>query len=323
MRTHASWPWQLHLAQRACRHLPPIAAQRVRALLYPSDRAVAENLRVVVRSHTGSPFVAYTGDCHMYPFAVHGYFSWRNWAVAKAVCTPGDVIVEVGANVGTETIGFSDIVGPSGQVIALEPCSTNVDRLREAVHLNRSANISIREFAASDRDGPVNFASPETSWDSGLGHVTSAPGIDTPPETAVHAVRLDSLMSELRTVRALFSDTEGHEVAVLRGACALLERDRPVVILEAAPKHLRRSGESVQSLYEQLNTSGYVPFRMGRLRIDPVESFEANRASNWVCLHRNSLALASRIDSYIRRCGLFPMIPGLNPLSFRRHTQAP
>ena len=40
----------------------------------------------------------------------------------------GDVILEVGANVGTETVSYADIVGPDGIVHAFEPVPSNVSR---------------------------------------------------------------------------------------------------------------------------------------------------------------------------------------------------
>ena len=73
----------------------------------------------------------------MYPFAVHGYFYCTAWGITLAIFAPGDTIVEVGANVGTETIGFSDIVGRSGRVIAFEPVP---------------ANIAVFEFRSSEVD---------------------------------------------------------------------------------------------------------------------------------------------------------------------------
>lgn len=58
---------------------------------------------------------------HFYPFIFHGFYDWRNIAVCSAVCGAGSSIIEVGGNVGTETVCFADIVGREGHVVALEP----------------------------------------------------------------------------------------------------------------------------------------------------------------------------------------------------------
>lgn len=52
-----------------------------------------------------------TRDFHLHVLAIHGYYDWRVLVIAGAICSQGDTIVEVGANVGTETLGFADIVG--------------------------------------------------------------------------------------------------------------------------------------------------------------------------------------------------------------------
>jgi hypothetical protein len=87
---------------------------RVRKRLYPAARALQDDHAFAVRAQTGSVLRCRTSDKHAYAFGVHGYNDWRLWAIALATCARGDTIVEIGANVGTETVGFSDIVGPAG-----------------------------------------------------------------------------------------------------------------------------------------------------------------------------------------------------------------
>src|SRR5579871_3144648 len=50
---------------------------------------------------------------------------------------PGDVFVDVGANVGLYTVLASKMVGDTGSVHSFEPCSKTFRRLEENVRLNR------------------------------------------------------------------------------------------------------------------------------------------------------------------------------------------
>src|SRR5438093_3231254 len=109
------------MAQMTCRMLPPVVASRVAHAIYPFARAKRDAHPFVTHARTGSLFSSVTNDCHAHHFSMLGYYDWRQWAIATAVCRAGDVVVEVGANIGTETIGFADIVGPSGRVYAFEP----------------------------------------------------------------------------------------------------------------------------------------------------------------------------------------------------------
>src|SRR5688572_28766782 len=106
------------LIGRCC---PPMVAGRLVSWLQPFDRAIPDAGEFVVKAQTGSPFPGRTDVLLGLRFTLHGYFDWRCWAVAIAVTRPGDTIIEVGANIGTETVGFADIVGPSGRVMAFEP----------------------------------------------------------------------------------------------------------------------------------------------------------------------------------------------------------
>src|SRR4029077_19443419 len=102
---------------------------------------------------TGSRFTGTTADLIGYAFAVHGYYNWRNIAIAKAVCRPADTIVEVGANVGSETVGFSDTVGKEGVVHAIEPFPPNVELLRANAAQTRYNNVNVHAVAVSDQVG--------------------------------------------------------------------------------------------------------------------------------------------------------------------------
>src|SRR5690606_10295851 len=130
-------PIRLSLAQTLCRYLPPILSQRVRSKIYPISVAYSDDYQFSVQSLTGSMFESRTSEYHGYKFAVHGYLYWRAWAIALAICEPGDTIIEIGANIGTETVGFADIVGGEGRVFAFEPFPDNVQSLKHLAELHQ------------------------------------------------------------------------------------------------------------------------------------------------------------------------------------------
>src|SRR5690606_19085605 len=107
--------------------LPPIGSQKVRNLIIKISEGESLNLDFKTKSFTGSYFYGNTSDFHAFKFSVHGYFDWRNIIISNEVLKKyKGHIVEVGANIGTETISFSDVARKFGmKVFAYEPLPIN------------------------------------------------------------------------------------------------------------------------------------------------------------------------------------------------------
>lgn len=77
---------------------------------------------------------------------------------------PGDVVVDVGANIGGFTIPLARRVGPTGRVIAIEASNRIAQYLRHNVRANALENVTVVETAVSDHadehtlfyDAPTN-----------------------------------------------------------------------------------------------------------------------------------------------------------------------
>ena len=309
-------PGRLRLTRAVCRFLPPLVAQQVRHRLYPIEMARRDDYTFTSRAVTGSSFSGTTSDFPAYPFAVHGYFDWRNVAVACALCSQGDAIVEVGANIGTETICFADVVGESGVVYAFEPFPRNAEHLRRNAGTARG-RIEVFDLALSDFVGTAVFREPPPV-NSGMGHLAApngeASGEDDTVE--VEVTTLDSLLPQLRAPRLLVTDAEGHDHSVLRGGSAFLELHRPAIIVEAHDVILRRSGSSVVDMAALLESLGYQLFKLARYRLRPISaSTHVPLSGNWLGLPTELTRERRRIERLLTRCALLPCIPGLNPMA--------
>jgi FkbM family methyltransferase len=307
-------PARLTLAQCLCRPLPPLLAQSLRNWIYPYERALHDDHPFIARSQTGSLLKSRTSDYHAYRVAVHGYHDWRLWAVAVALCGPGDTIIEIGANVGTETIGFGDIVGASGKVFAFEPLPSNRSVLLETVSLNQRP-VQVLPFAVGDTVGPVRFELPRGLGASGGGHVEWFESAGSDAGIEVECVTLDSMADRLGPANLISMDAEGSEPRVLRGAESYLRACRPAIILEAGPKQLGRAGSSPQQLRAELERLDYRVFVIRRFGLDPIERGADSKIKNWLALPQSRPKALQAVRRQILYCGLLPCIAGINPLS--------
>lgn len=130
--------------------------------------------------------------------------------------SPGDTIVDVGANLGVITLAAAAIIGDSGKAIAIEPNSFVVSAMKKSVELNSFLNIEIVNKAVSDFTGKAALSIPDQNF---VQATISAP---TERGEVCHVMRLDEF-SLRRHVRLLKIDAEGHEHRALKGQIAFLQ----------------------------------------------------------------------------------------------------
>jgi len=304
-----------------------MGARRIGERIYPRSAGRRDAYRFVTQSLTGSYFTGTTADYNAHQLAVYGRNVWRNWVVAMALSAPADTIVEVGANVGTETVGFSDLVGAAGRVFAFEPMPDNVAALAGTIPLMTYPNVEVLPFAVGEARTVLSFASPPPSARSqGTGHILG-PGerhggrvtyheqeVDW-PVIEVPCVTLDSQAERLGAAQLVFIDAEGAEVGIVRGGADYIRAHEPGLVVEVAPDHLTRAGTSVEELHETLSELGYETFAFRTLGFELLDAPDSSIAPcDWLCLPRSRVQAVRSVARLLRRCALTPCIPRVNPL---------
>lgn len=178
---------------------------------------------------------------------------------------PGDVVWDVGANVGFFTILAAHLVGPSGKVIAFEPDSNNITRLRANINLNGLGNVEIIEKAVTDSVGEIEFFfNKDSNGGNALWNPLLFPGNREAFSKVVSATTLDEEFTRLGLVipRLIKIDTEGAEEKILKGACNILNNNVPFIITELHETGLNIMGSSQNSLRNLMLNNGYFTFAL-------------------------------------------------------------
>ena len=141
---------------------------------------------------------------------------------------PGDVMVDVGANVGTYSLLATTVEGVTA--VAFEPSSVTFRRAVGNVALNGLQDrISVRQEAVGSSCGEVVLSVGLGACNKVLGPAT---GVIEAGET-VRIVTLDEVFGAgAPRVGLVKIDVEGGELDVLEGARDLIERDQPALIIE-------------------------------------------------------------------------------------------
>ncbi len=83
---------------------------------------------------------------------------------AEAILQKGDVVFDIGANLGFTALHFADLVGPQGKVFAFEPDPGLANRLYMVRDLNSLPQLIVRREAVSHECGSAQFIVGEESY---------------------------------------------------------------------------------------------------------------------------------------------------------------
>jgi FkbM family methyltransferase len=147
--------------------------------------------------------------------------------VLSQVLHPGDVVIDVGANIGTHTVAFARAVGPRGLVAAFEPQRLVHQVLCGNVALNGLTNVTTFQTAVGAERGRVVMPTLDPAATQNFGAVKAAA---EGAGEAVDVIPLDAL--GLGRCALIKVDVEGMEAQVVAGARKTIERCRPVLFLE-------------------------------------------------------------------------------------------
>ena len=158
--------------------------------------------------------------------------------VVRELVQRGTVAVDLGANIGMYTKVLSDVVGPGGTVISVEPVPQTFEVLSRNIRSLGMGNVSCVNVAISDsaRDVVMELPNYDTGginfYQATVVDATDGKVVDSKPHVRVPALTLDMLVAGRGTVGFVKCDVEGHELACLSGAEMVLNSHCPAWLVE-------------------------------------------------------------------------------------------
>jgi len=183
-----------------------------------------------------------------------GSFEPSGTAVVRRLVKPGDVVFDVGANVGYYTVLMAKLVGEGGRVVAFEPTAHYRSVLERNVQVNELTNVVVLPHGLSST---VTSARAHIGESSATLHWVA----DSEPSASEDVLLrpLDDVVSGLGIARLDFIkiDVDGHEPAILQGAWNTLARFDPVVFFEVSHENYLEYGVTAWDFYDMLVARGY------------------------------------------------------------------
>lgn len=180
---------------------------------------------------------------------------------------PGATVVDVGANIGCNTVYAARRVGPRGRVIAVEPAGDNLSVLRRNLEQNQLDHVTVAAVAAGAETGSRSFylRGDVSAVNSFYAESVYASVTDV---VRVPVARLDDMVEgEADLVKV---DVEGAELEVLAGMPRLLASPRLHLVVEWHPLLQEKAGYDATALPTFLLDRGFSIIGASHTRTVPV-----------------------------------------------------
>lgn len=176
---------------------------------------------------------------------------------------PGDVVYDIGANVGFFSLIAARLAGPSGTVCAFEPVAENARSILQNARLNSLGNLQVFEVAVGmeSQIGELLL----TDWDGGSTLAGSAVMPAMPvSRRIVQVAALDEFIvsNNLRSPDFIKIDVEGVELDVIKGMSKTLERSKPILLYEVDDGNKASFERRWSELDTYVAQFGYAIFRL-------------------------------------------------------------
>lgn len=208
----------------------------------------------------------------------------------RRLLTPGNAVIDIGANYGVYALTSAALVGSSGHVWAFEPASTTADYLQDSVRTNQFDNVTVIRAALSNEPGEAHLSTHDNA------ELNTLNGEQGDKGETVALTTLDLCLDRFagRDIAFLKLDAEGEEANVIRGGAHFFASQSPLVMFEI--KHKAAVNINLVDIFEELGYESYrlipglgilVPFKQ-------TDALDAAQLNLFACKRDRAEQLAER-----------------------------
>lgn len=183
-----------------------------------------------------------------------GIFEPASTDVVRHLVKPGDIVLDVGANIGYYSVIFSKIVGEQGKVLCFEPTEHYGTVLKRNIEANNARNVEIFKLGLSDKKQELEIQIGPSSA------TLHSPGkVPLKFTERIKLMSLDDWVEDyhLNKIDFVKVDIDGHEPLFLQGAWKTLDKYDPIILLEVSHPHYLDAGFTAWDFYDLLKNRGY------------------------------------------------------------------
>ena len=189
----------------------------------------------------------------------------------KHMINEGDVILDIGANLGYYSFLFSRWAGDSGKVLAVEPIAVYNEIFKEKAKKHKNITLYTYALGAEAKEVELVSSSQTGFLSTGLPHIYD-PRRDGRVENQGFVFkalmeRPSVLFGNLDKLDYIKCDIEGFEYIVLSDMKEIISKHKPKVQVEVWP-------DNETKLLEFFDELGYTPYKLYKYRLVPTSDIE-------------------------------------------------
>jgi FkbM family methyltransferase len=184
----------------------------------------------------------------------------------KHVVREGDVVIDIGANLGYYSRVISSLAGDGGKVYAVEPVKPILGVLKH--NLRHCRNVEIVPYALGGENKRVTMVNDSSRYTGYMGTGQTRVSEDASAEFSdmefeVEMRRGSELFANLERLDFIKCDIEGYEGVVIPEIAPVIQKHLPLVLLETG-------GDNRRHMIELFRTWGYSGYILDTSRLVPV-----------------------------------------------------
>jgi FkbM family methyltransferase len=192
----------------------------------------------------------------------------------------GENALDIGGNIGLQSIRMSKCVGSNGKIYAFEPLTYLQEKFKKNVQLNRVDNVVLIPYALSNEEGDLEFTININSYNQGTFSLThNSNGAE---KQVVNIKIADNLpeIQNLNTLSLIKIDVEGFEFQIIKGLEKTIQKHRPRIIFEYDENYWKNSGQKIEDCYSFFSSLNYTIYQITpfgcELVVNPFEIIGGN-----------------------------------------------
>ena len=197
--------------------------------------------------------------------STNGVFEPYTTEVIKQNISNGDLVMDIGANIGYFTLIMAKGIKENGKVFSFEPEPKNFELLKKNVEINNYSNVILEKKAIGNKTGIAKLYLADRKnniFHSGMHRIFRSDlvsQISNP--VSINIIKLDDYLQDLKfikKIRLIKIDVEGAEFDVLKGMSKILDENKGIkIVMEFSSENLEDYGSNPSDVMDFLINKGF------------------------------------------------------------------